>query len=191
MSRYYRLKTHKLYKNSRLLTAAKHIQLWNCSIREASGLYSIPYSTLRRCVQRSDKISLKNSIRKPVKAPTMTKEQEAEFLANMCFQNRTFKQFRQLAFQQSQVLRLKVPTNWKRNKAAGVDWANSFLKRYPAAGLFIRRRKNFYLNETKCPDCRVVVPKKMVSRICSQCNGGVCLNCFDEHSCGNVLDLTP
>ena len=136
--------------------AAKRIQLWNCSIREASGLYSIPYSTLRRCVQRSDRISLENSIRKRGKAPTMTKEQEAEFLANMCFQNQAFKHFRQLAFQQSQVLRLKVPTNWKRNKAAGVDWA----KRYPAAGLFIRKRKNFYLNETKCPDCRVVLPKK-------------------------------
>ena len=112
MARYYRRKTHKLYKNSRLLMAARHTDLWNCSIREASGLYSIPYSTLRRCVQRSDKISLQKFIRKTGKATTMTKEQEAEFLANMCFQNRTFKQFRQLAFQQSQVLRLKVPTNF-------------------------------------------------------------------------------
>ena len=61
---------------SHLLMAAKHTKIWNSSIREASKLYCVPYSTLSHCCQRSETISFDTSIRKLGRASVFSRAQE-------------------------------------------------------------------------------------------------------------------
>ena len=189
--RNYKKKTSKGYSVSKLIMAAKHTRLWGSSIREVSRLYKIPFSTLRRCVQRHETISIDSSVRKPGRSRVFTEQQETELVELMCFKTRTRKKVLRLVYRQSQIWKTNYPVSWKRKNTAGIDWMHSFLRRYPISGLFIRKGKGHYTDKTKCAECLVFNPKRSLFCVCRTCFWGVCVKCNTSHNCGKISSRTP
>ena len=177
----YRRKIFRKYRLSHLLMVAKHTKICNCSIREASKLYCVPYSTLRRCCQRSEIISFDTSIRKSGRSSVFSRAQKTELLMVICLTTRSLKQILRTVYEHIQTWRVAVLPNWKRSKAAGIDWLRFFLKMYLVAGLYIKKRKQFYTNKSRCVGCNLIVPMKMITNVCCQCWWAVCVDCTHEH----------
>ncbi|CAH2095091.1 unnamed protein product [Euphydryas editha] len=131
-------KERKIGKHTKedMMSALQLVQNGN-SIRMAAKTCKIPYPTLRRYVknksEHGDNISLvpRYDINK-----VFTEEHEQILLkyykdCALMFYGLTVKECRKVSYEMAMRNGIKMPSSWKRDKLAGLEWFRFFKKRHP------------------------------------------------------------
>ncbi|CAG4958823.1 unnamed protein product [Colias eurytheme] len=131
-------KERKIGKHTKedMMSALQMVQNGN-SIRTAAKTCKIPYATLRRYVknksEHGDNISLvpRYDINK-----VFTEEHEQILLkyykdCALMFYGLTVKECRKVAYEMAMRNGIKMPSSWKRDQLAGLEWFRFFKKRHP------------------------------------------------------------
>ena len=117
--------------------AVKDVMEGRLSTRGASGLYSIPYTTLQNKIKKVEylQLGLNPSIGDTIGHPTvLSSEQEKALVSRLlALESRglglTPLQIRRTAFDFAEMNQIKHPWNLE-NKVAGIDWFRAFMRRH-------------------------------------------------------------
>lgn len=133
-------KTNKgQFTEDQMKNAVRQVIQDKLSLREAAERNGVKFQTLARYVKKKKSNPTVESLRMKPKYDSRKIFSEAEEhslcdyilqCTRMCYGKST-KEVRQLAYELAVANSIKIPNNWEREKKAGIDWLQSFMKRHP------------------------------------------------------------